>query len=141
MTVWPQKKNKTARAWVAMAVLFGMLLKAVLAPLAVAAATENKADGTILVPICSGGVIQYIEIDLFAVDDGDDEAEREAPTATVVAAMDCTVLGSFVMPDSAAAGLALLTPRESTPPAAAPFLRTAAAPHLRPPMRGPPSLP
>ncbi|MEO1721300.1 MAG: DUF2946 family protein [Pseudomonadota bacterium] len=138
MTVWPQKKNKTARAWVAMAVLFGMLLKAVLAPLAVAAAAENKADGTILVPICSGGVIQYIEIDLFAVDDGD--AEREAPTATVVAAMDCTVLGSFVMPDSAAAGLVLVTPREIAPPAAAPFLRTAAAPHLRPPMRGPPSL-
>lgn len=138
MTVSAHRLTRVLQAWVAMTIVLVMLLKAVLAPLAVAAATANAAPGTILVPFCSGGVIEYIAVDLFGADDG--AAEPEAPADTVVAAMDCSVLGAFVMP-----GCPSATPASVPQPVTVASTGTSlghcdAAEHVRPPLRGPPSL-
>ncbi|MEM9762306.1 MAG: hypothetical protein AAF968_07340 [Pseudomonadota bacterium] len=118
-----------------MAIVLLLVVKAVLPHLAVARAVEDADAGKILIPICGGGVVQYVEIDLFAAEK---DGEQDEPEGEVVAAVDCAVLGAFTIPVSAAgvpmhAALAYATAWPASPSHPASETR-----YIRPPTRGPP---
>ncbi|MEM6973439.1 MAG: hypothetical protein AAF577_11595 [Pseudomonadota bacterium] len=122
-------------------VLLCLLLKALLGPLVVASAAAGVSakPGVILVPICAGGVITYVEMALD--DDGGAPTPIDAPSGSAaVIGEACTVFGAFFAPPPGGMGLPTAL-HDTTAPAGLPALLAPLARAFRhPPSRGPPAL-
>lgn len=116
-----------------------LLSKALLGTLAVASAAADVGakSGTVLVPICAGGVITYVEMALGGVAEAPEPDDR-APSSTPVVGEACAVFGAFVVPRPEAAGIVAASLITTAPLAWQPHtdLVIRALPH--PPLRGPP---
>lgn len=137
-----QRAAMVARSAISVALLLLLFLKAALPAVLLTVASAAAEPGKVLVPICSGGVILYVEMDLFGTDEGDPpdalEEPAEGPEGDVVAAIDCAIFGAFVEPAPSAvpAEAVALGQGAVWPVLAAPLLREAR--YSRPLTRGPP---
>ncbi|MEL6208430.1 MAG: hypothetical protein AAFR47_24545 [Pseudomonadota bacterium] len=136
----PTCRHRRADGWrlCATVIVVCFALKALLGSLAAASAAAAVAEkpGTILMPICAGGVIVYVAMDLGG--DGSDPSPGESDAAPV-ATDTCLVFGAFPVPDAAALQIAAVE-WQAPPPhfrAMPRRSRRVAFPHA--PLRGPPT--
>lgn len=76
---------------VALLLVFEIALRAVLR----SAESKDVGAGTIVVPICGGGVVHYIDIDRSASD-----GDGRGPEQEVIATVDCAIFGAFRLPSA-----------------------------------------